>query len=266
MGNRRNRIVFLAWLLLACSMPSTILYAKSVWGSSLIQTTDYYDEYCGALHLGVLEATAVEEADIDKIADNVSPCIVRIHCGDSVGSGMVVTLTEENAVIVSNTHLLQNDVTCKVEFYQGFTAIGEVAAYTEQYDMAFVKVPLTQIPAWEWECLRYVDLHGKEELFREGDAVVQIGSSKTTAGDCYKGAILKMRRYMPEYGTEMLKVRCQAYAGMSGGGVFDNRGYLLGMITGGEMQENARENGTEITYAIPLSVIRQELYSTIPNL
>lgn len=243
--------------------PFYAVKAESVWGSHLIQTTSYEDEYKGALHLGLLEITAMKEGDITTVKDKVSPCIVRIHCGGYVGSGIIISLLEENAVIVTNTHLMQYDVAGEVEFYQGFTAEGNLVAYSDQYDMAFLKVPLERIPMEEWECLRYVDTGFEYEQAASGDAVIQIGSVKEPAGDGYIGSILSTEQYIPEYGVEMLKTGCQAYTGMSGGGVFDQRGYLLGMITGGDMTEASRNEGTEVTYCIPLPAILQEYYSII---
>lgn len=250
-------------LLMISSNYQTITYAQSVWGSHLIQATDYQDEYCGALHLGLLEAAALDSADIEQVEELVSPCIVRIHCGDSVGSGIVLDLTEDNVVIVSNAHLLQNDVKCAVDFLQGFSTDGEIVSYAEQYDMAFVKVPLHKIPMQQWECLRYVDKQMEFEQITEGDAVVQIGSSQSVAGDCYKGGILKKKQFIPDYGSEMMRTGCQAYVGMSGGGVFDNKGHLIGMITAGDMTQDTREDGTEITYSITIDVILEELYAVI---
>ena len=260
---RMEIAILVVVVLIMSSSYQTITYAQSVWGSHLIQTTDYQDEYCGALRLGLLETTAQESADIEQVEELVSACIVRIHCGDSVGSGIVLDLTEDNVVIVSNAHLLQNDVKCAVDFLQGFSADGEIVSYAEQYDMAFVKVPLQNIPMQQWECLRYVDKQIDFGQVTEGDAVVQIGSSQSVAGDCYRGGILKKKQYVPDYGSEMMRAGCQAYTGMSGGGVFDNKGHLIGMITAGDMTQNTREDGTEITYSITIDVILEELYSVI---
>lgn len=266
MNRRKNIVVGMLILTLLCGMKPTIAYAKSVWGGHLIQTTDYHDEYCGALRLGLLETVALQEADVDSVAQKVAPCIVRIHCGDSVGSGIVVALTEENVVLVSNTHLLQNSASCDVDFYQGFSADGEVVAYSEQYDMAFAKVPLQNIPIQQWENLRYANQNVDEDLLQDGDAVVQVGSSREPAGDYYIGGILEKKKYVPDYGMEMMKTGCQAYVGMSGGGVFDNRGHLIGMITAGDMTQETRRDGTDTTYAIGIDVIREMMYFVISSL
>jgi hypothetical protein len=43
---------------------------------------------------------------------------------------------------------------------------------------------------------------------------------------------------------------------MSGGGIFDERGRLLGMVSGGDVSSNKKES--ETTYSIPAKLIQEE--------
>ena len=45
---------------------------------------------------------------------------------------------------------------------------------------------------------------------------------------------------------------------MSGGGVFDDGGRFLGMISGGEVPEDAKIRETDWTYSIPSVLIAME--------
>ena len=45
---------------------------------------------------------------------------------------------------------------------------------------------------------------------------------------------------------------------MSGGGVFEESGRLLGMISGGDVPENAGQREAEVTYSIPPALIAAE--------
>ena len=47
-------------------------------------------------------------------------------------------------------------------------------------------------------------------------------------------------------------------SGMSGGGVFDESGRLLGMISGGDVPENSEKREAELTYSIPPVLIQME--------
>ena len=45
---------------------------------------------------------------------------------------------------------------------------------------------------------------------------------------------------------------------MSGGGVFDAVGQLLGMLSGGEVLEDAAVREAEVSYSLPVSLIAEE--------
>ena len=45
---------------------------------------------------------------------------------------------------------------------------------------------------------------------------------------------------------------------MSGGGVFDAVGRLLGMISGGEVSEDAEIREAEVSYSLPAALILEE--------
>jgi hypothetical protein len=45
---------------------------------------------------------------------------------------------------------------------------------------------------------------------------------------------------------------------MSGGGIFDSDGRLLGMISGGEVSDDSSKKESDITYSIPAGLIQTE--------
>jgi S1-C subfamily serine protease len=45
---------------------------------------------------------------------------------------------------------------------------------------------------------------------------------------------------------------------MSGGGVFDENGRLLGMVSGGDVSDESTKKESEITYSIPASLVQEE--------
>lgn len=69
---------------------------------------------------------------------------------------------------------------------------------------------------------------------------------------------------MPLFNTSVLETACFSRAGMSGGGVFDAGGHFLGLISGGEVPEDAQVREAEITYSIPPALIAAE-YETVSS-
>ena len=51
---------------------------------------------------------------------------------------------------------------------------------------------------------------------------------------------------------------------MSGGGVFDREGWLLGMVTGGEAASTGIKE-TWNTYSIPVTIIEEEYQTILEN-
>jgi hypothetical protein len=53
---------------------------------------------------------------------------------------------------------------------------------------------------------------------------------------------------------------------MSGGGIFDMKGRLLGMISGGEVLEVSKKKESGITYSIPAGLIQEEYEQILSDL
>lgn len=199
--------------------------------------------------------------------------VVRITMKQSAGSGIIWEWTDDSLVIVSNRHLLMEDVEGDVTFWNGISLHAEMSGYSQQYDIAFLCINRDNIPsALQHEILPARKMsrenwEGKdnEERIRNdefGDPVIQIGSSGEAAQDMYQG-VTENVIYIPEFNTEMLRTRCYAKAGMSGGGVFSEDGYLLGMITGGEGADSGKKEA-QVTYSIPTQRLDEE-YRCIDN-
>ena len=169
--------------------------------------------------------------------------------------GIIWAVTEDNVVIASNRHVLTGDVEAQVTFADGEQLTAEALGYSAQYDIAFFQIRTGQIPQellWEIaEVKRPLEIAWQERT-QSGPAIVQADSEEAA----YQGTIHQIQ-YIPEFGTDMLVTSCYAKAGMSGGGVFDEEGWLLGMITGGEAAGSGQKEAW-ITYSIPSPIIEQE--------
>jgi S1-C subfamily serine protease len=60
---------------------------------------------------------------------------------------------------------------------------------------------------------------------------------------------------MEDYGQYMIWADVQIHAGMSGGGLFDSEGYLVGILSGGS------DDGQ--TAAVPYSLILSEFHNSL---
>ena len=170
---------------------------------------------------------------------------------------MAILLLIGDIIVVKGTVWMhaKGNANEQVTFADGEQLTAEALGYSAQYDIAFFQIRTGQIPQellWEIaEVKRPLEIAWQERT-QSGTAIVQADSEEAA----YQGTIHQIQ-YIPEFGTDMLVTSCYAKAGMSGGGVFDEEGWLLGMITGGEAAGSGQKEAW-ITYSIPSPIIEQE--------
>lgn len=193
--------------------------------------------------------------------------IVKVVVKDAAASGIIWRI-EDGIVIVSNKHLLIKDVTAGIVFGNGETVTADVVGYSQQYDIGFVKIPKGAVTdnvlrdiyeavpiLYETESEEARTAFGLEYAARR---VLQVGAviDRNTA-NISVGSVVGLK-YVPLFNTNVLETSCFSRAGMSGGGVFDEGGRCLGMISGGEVPEDSERREAEITYSIPSVLIASE--------
>lgn len=190
----------------------------------LIQVTTPAEEWKAIVNLELLEAGAGE----------ILAGVVRLDMGAVTGSGCVLAIEEDRVVISTCGHVLLEERQGEVTFYNGFTATGYVLAKSDYFDIGFLEIPLENISYELRESFRFLSL--EEEAWgrlQNGERFYAVGSVEVPAGDFYEGILDDKEVYVPEFDCYMFAGSCPAKAGMSGGGVFDKDGYLIGIINGG---------------------------------
>ena len=92
--------------------------------------------------------------------------------------------------------------------------------------------------------------------YAESD-VLQIGADLGSGTNFSIGQLTGIS-FEPLFYTYVLETACYSKAGMSGGGVFDKNGRFLGLISGGDVPEEASVREAETTYSIPAWLVEQE--------
>lgn len=242
MRHSKCAVLFLYLLLLAIFFAATPLYARAEDGQMphLIQTVTEQDIYEGMVALGFLETPVLETVDCERAYENVKPCVVRIQMGNAHGSGIVWKLTPETVVVATNRHVLEywDEADSYVYFSQGFYVDAQVLGMSSQCDVGFLAVDNGQFTYEELKKLRSARID--EEVYGklcQGELMfaVDIGSA-TEEAHFYEATVEDTRKYIEDFDAYMLYGHGFAKTGMSGGGTFDGRGYLIGMTTGGTVQ------------------------------
>lgn len=161
---------------------------------------------------------------------------VRIQAEGHYGSGSILKISDQEAVIVTNRHvLLYWSEDSYVTFFHGASCGGEILWMSEKEDVGFLKADLRTLTEEEKLELQAVELVDEEP--QKGDYFFMIDmASDVWKKEIYEGQILEPLMYLEEFGMEMLYGESCFEPGMSGCGVYDMQGRYIGMLTGGTQQ------------------------------
>lgn len=200
--------------------------------------------------------------DNEELFDQVKKCVVGISMSDSVGSGIVWDYSNEGIVIIANRHLLSDGVDPKIIFWNGLEVSGRILEISNEYDIGYVLITAENIPP-NIENEIYIARHPmntdelKETiLWTVGEPVLQIGYYQQEP--LWFDGEVSGKEYMSLFNTDILVTQCYTRAGMSGGGVFDRYGNLIGMISGGEVPYDSEVREATVTYSLPIELLENQ--------
>lgn len=206
----------------------------------LIQSVSEEDIFEGMLALDLFHCPVLEEPDLETAFENVKNSVVRIDMGTAYGSGVICWITAEGAVIATNRHVLAywQDESGVLRFPQGYYAGARVLGSSKDCDVGFLLVDREEIGLQALSELRSAFAgEGVFSEMRQGQEIFCLGAGKGEEELIFQEAVLEdTDRYIETFGGEMLYGHGFAREGMSGGGMFDGCGRLIGLLTGGTYQ------------------------------
>lgn len=202
------------------------------------------------------------------LQEQAGAMMVRIITENLSGSGVIYRLDDGQLWILTAAHVLEGwNGRASVSFCDGLAVECTEAYWSGEDDVAFLRIPyesMTQtgenIPE---EINRHLDNYGRaavdKEAFdnvRKGDAVIAMGSVKGVAENAYEGKLKESWIYVEDFSQYLMTAEVYVPPGMSGGGLFDSKGHLLGILCAGSC-----EDGVDEAAVIPLSVVftREEM-------
>lgn len=243
MTSRGRKYKITVVILLCCVL---LLPAGQVWAKEpslpphLIQTVGAQDIYEGMLALGMLTCPILEEADAAAAYENVKNSVVLIDMGTAYGSGIIFRMTADAVIIATNRHVLEywDESSGVVRFPQGYSVDAAALGSASMSDVGFLRVENGELGIDTLMTLKSVCT--EKASFDDGSSQVEgfiVGTNHREQEPVFHEAVLeKEERYIELFQEEMLYGHGFAREGMSGGGIFDSYGRLLGMLAGGTYQ------------------------------
>jgi len=237
-GGKINKIACVIIFFLGCLFQTQPVKAgEPSLPPHLIQSVSGEDIFEGMIALDLYHCPVLEEPDLEAAFENVKGSVVRIDMGTAYGSGVIFRMTADGAVIATNRHVLAywREDSGVIRFPQGYYAGARVLGSSKDCDVGFLRVDREEIGLQALSELRSVFAgEGVFSEMRQGQEIFCLGAGREEEETIFQDAVLEdTDRYIETFGGEMLYGRGFAREGMSGGGMFDGCGRLIGLLTGG---------------------------------
>lgn len=178
--------------------------------------------------------------------------VLKIETPYLSGQGVLYSYKGENAYILTAGHMMLGmniGTECDVTFgVSGDTKKATLLYLSENADIAILQAAKDDFkgagPA-AFEVSRY-------DALKEGDTVRFLCYEEETDVSVTEGTVTETWIFLDDFGINMMLVEAETHSGMSGCGVYDAEGYLVGILCG------SSEDGTEAAI-LPLSIIRSEI-------
>lgn len=179
--------------------------------------------------------------------------LVSVAAGDTGGSGILYQEDEDCLYVLTAAHVLSGldaSEACTICFFDGLEISCSHIRLSQTSDLALIEILAKELPEehrvlyqcvqWDKECF---------DALQSGDKCTALGETERMGSVQYEGIILDAWIYMEDYEQYMIWADAGIEPGMSGGGLFDHRGQLIGILSGG--------SGDGQLAAVPLSLILQ---------
>jgi len=180
-----------------------------------------------------------------KVVDHYKKVIIQIATPYSVGTGFYLT---EYDIIVTNEHVVRDNRKVVIDGESFERQMVEVLYLDEVFDLAFLRAPLNhQLPT--------INIREKSDL-EVGEIVMSLGHPFGQSYQFKEGRVDAIE--FEEEEVAYYEHSALLSPGNSGGPLFDEEGYLLGVNT------FLINQGKEIGYSLPLDRLKEslEIYNT----
>ncbi|MBP5609034.1 MAG: trypsin-like peptidase domain-containing protein [Lachnospiraceae bacterium] len=203
--------------------------------------------------------------DVTKVVDEVMPSIVSITNkgsysyyfytvpSESSGSGIIIGSNDEELLIVTNYHVVDNNDSLAVAFSDGSEAAALVKGSDASRDLAVIAVKLDDINDSTINSIKIAKM-GDSEALKVGEPAIAIGNALGYGQSVTTGVISALNRQMDMENSSGAFIQTDAAInpGNSGGALLNINGEVVGINSnkiGGASVEG-------MGYAIPISAAK----------
>ena len=231
------------------------------------------------------QSSSVVTSDVSGIVENVMPSVVSItnmsvqqiqnyfggisqYNSESAGTGIVISQTEEELLIVTNYHVIAGSETLTVTFCDGSSVEADVKGTDSEHDIAVIAVLLKSISDDTMSDVRVATIGDSDQL-KVGEPAIAIGNALGYGQSVTTGVISALNVSSSTVNSsqsstaggedeiKLIQTDAAINPGNSGGALVNANGEVIG-INSSKIAGNTVEG---MGYAIPISDVSDIIHN-----
>lgn len=211
--------------------------------------------------------------DVSKVVNKQISSMVAISCkintstaeydsnyfenstySESSGTGIIISKTEQEVLILTNYHVIENSEEIRVHFVDGKDYIVNVRGFDSKKDIAILTIDLGSLNVKTLYSIKAMTI-GNSNNIKVGNGVVVIGNSLGYGLSAKTGIIsdLNKKIEVDNYEISLIQTDASINTGDSGGALLNSSGELIGIVSfkySSSLSSNKNVEG--IGFAIPI--------------
>ena len=223
--------------------------------------------------------------DVSEVVEEVMPSIVSItsktlvnsgmfgpfYSGESyaegAGSGIIVSKTDSELLILTNNHVVEGAEELSVQFVNEKSVDATIKGTSSRKDVAVISVKLSSLDNATIEAIKIATLGDSGEL-KVGNGVIAIGNALGYGQSVTTGVVSALNREVTvdNNKTKMIQIDAAINGGNSGGALLNSKGEVVG-INSVKYSSNGSSDSASIEgmgFAIPISDVK-DLVTSLMN-
>ena len=216
--------------------------------------------------------------DVSEVVDEVMPSIVAItsktlvksgsfgpsyynteQYSQGAGSGIIVSKTDDELLIVTNYHVIEDANELSVQFVNEKSVDATVKGTSERRDVAVIAIKMKDLDNETISSIKIATL-GDSNTLKVGNGIIAIGNALGYGQSVTTGVVSALNREVTidDVTAEMIQIDAAINGGNSGGALLNNRGEVVG-INSAKYSSSGSSTSASIEgmgFAIPISDVK----------
>ena len=234
--------------------------------------------------VGSTQKEGIYITDVSQVVEEVMPSIVAItsktlvssgmfgpystgeQYSEGAGSGIIVSQTDDELLILTNNHVVENAKELSVQFYNEKNYDATVKGASERRDVAVISVKLSDLDEATLESIKIATIGNSDEL-KVGNGIIAIGNALGYGQSVTTGVVSAVNRTVKidSYSAKMIQIDAAINGGNSGGALLNSKGEVVGInsakYSSGGSSTSASIEG--MGFAIPISDVKELINSLL---